>query len=239
MTGGWTAAAAAAALAISGCASGPPQAASQVASQAASPAALPALPPSVQGAAANYPPLILGANVHPTDGREPPRPCPAPGSQVALKGGPVMAWGGADPSDPDLCLFTADGQPVQAWFGIWQADWGGAEGGRAALKRTMTAPSGAVAGFDTDMGRGRRYHDLLRNEGVEDILLLGHAYRALKISHYREGFDGNDYRSVSTVWKDIPTGLLIYGTYQHIAGRPEIDDPLIPTAIVTPPGDHR
>ncbi len=71
----------------------------------------------------------------------------------------------------------------------------------------------------------------MRNEGIEDISLLGTAYHALKISHYREGFGGNNYRSVSTVWKDIPTGMLIYGTYQHIAGKPEIDDPLLPTAI--------
>jgi hypothetical protein len=92
-----------------------------------------------------------------------------------------------------------------------------------------------VVGFDTHMAPGLQWHDFVRNEGIEDIELLGRQYHALKISHYREGFDGNDYRSVSTIWKDIPTGMLLYGTYQHIAGRPEIDDPLLPTAIV-PPG---
>ncbi len=198
-------------------------------------AAAPGLPASVQGAAANYPPMILGGNVHPTDGHEVPRPCPAPGSRVELKGGPAMAFGGADPSSPELCLLTLDGEPAKAWYGIWLTQWGGADQGHAALTRTMSAPSGTVTGFDVDMGDGARYHDLLRSEGVEDIQLLGRAYHALKISHYREGIAPNNYRSVSTVWKDIPTGLLIYGTYNHIAGRPEIDDPLIPARIVAGP----
>ena len=203
------------ALAASGCAAAPG-----------------ALPTDVQAAAANYPPLILGGNVHATDGHEPPKPCPSPGTRVELKGGPVMAFNGADPSNPDLCLMTLDGTPAKAWYGIWITDWGGADQGRAALKQMMTAPSGTVAGFDVDMGPGAQYHDLVRNEGVEDIELLGVAYHALKISHYRVGANGNDYRSVSTIWKDIPTGVLIYGTYDHIAGKPEIDDPLIPTKIV-------
>jgi hypothetical protein len=192
------------------------------------------MPADVQAAAMNYPPMILGGNVHPTDGHEVARSCPPAGSHVALRGGPVMAFEGADPSAPDLCLMRLDGQPVKGWYGIWLTDWAGAEQGRAALRQMMSAPSGTVVGFDTT-GAGPSYHDLIRNEGVEDIALLGKAYRAVKISHYREGYDGNNYRSVSTVWKDIPTGLPIYGTYQHISGRPEIDDPLIPTAIVSPP----
>ena len=192
------------------------------------------LPPAVQTAAGNYPPMVLGGNVHPTDGHEVPRPCPPAGSSVALKGGPVMAFGGADPSDPALCLMTLDGQAAKAWYGIWLTDWPGAGPGNAALRQLMAAPSGTVTGFDTTVSPGAQFHDLLRNEGVEDIWLLDHAYHALKISHYREGYGGNNYRSVSTVWKDIPTGLPIYGTYQHISGRPEIDDPLIPAAIKAP-----
>ncbi len=192
------------------------------------------LPPAVQGAAANYPAMILGGNVHATDGHEVPRACPPAGGHVDLKGGPVMAFAGADPSDPDLCLMTLDGQPVKAWYGIWQTDWPGAEQGHTALRQVLHASSGTLAGFDTTVAPGSQYHDVLRNEGVEDIYLVGRAYHALKLSHYREGYGGNNYRSVSTVWKDIPTGLLIYGTYQHIAGRPEVEDPLLPTAIVAP-----
>jgi len=83
------------------------------------------------------------------------------------------------------------------------------------------------------MAPGYEYHDLMRNEGIEDINLLGRRYHALKLSHYREGFNGNIYRSVSTVWKDLNSGMLIYGTYQHISGTPVLDDPIIPTRIAT------
>ena len=193
------------------------------------------LPPALQSAAANYPPLVIVGNVHPTDGSERPRSCAAPGARVEQKGDSPMVYGGADPSDPDLCLMQAGGQTVRAWYDIWLTDWPGAAQARPALRQVINGPSGTVAGFDTQVVPGRQYHDLIRNEGIEDIWLLNHAYRALKLSHYREGFGDNNYRSVSTVWKDIPTGMLIYGTYQHIAGAPEIDDPIIPTAIVPAP----
>jgi hypothetical protein len=203
-------------LALSGCAAG----------------GVSSLPPTVQAAAANYPPLTLGGNVHPTDGSDIPRACAAQGARVEQKGGPTFNFGGADPSDPELCLITIEGQQMKGWYDIWLTDWPGAADGHTALRQVIHGASGTVAGFDTRMAPGLQWHDLVRNEGVEDIALLGKAYHALKISHYREGFDGNNYRSVSTIWKDIPTGMLIYGTYQHISGQPEIDDPLIPTAII-------
>ncbi len=190
------------------------------------------VPSAEQAAAANYPPMILGSNVHPTDGHDVPRSCPPAGARVEQKGGPTFDYGGADPSDPDLCVMTIGGDAVKAWYGIWVTVWPGADDGHVALRQIMHSPSGTVTGFDTVIQPGLQWHDLVRNEGVEDIVLLGKQYHALKISHYREGFGDNHYRSVSTVWKDIPTGMLIYGTYQHIAGQPEIDDPLLPTAII-------
>jgi hypothetical protein len=188
---------------------------------------------SLAEAARNYPPLILGANVHATDGSGPfPLSCPAPGARVEQKGGPTLEFLGADPANSDLCVVRAEGETARAWYGIWQTDWPGADMAYPALKRIIHGRTGDVAAFDTVAAPGAQWHDLIRNEGVEDITLLGTTYHALKLSHYREGYGGNRYRSVSTVWKDIPTGLLLYGTYQHISGRPELDDPLIPTRIV-------
>ncbi len=124
---------------------------------------------------------------------------------------------------------------VEAWQAIWLTAWPGADVARTALKQVIEGRTGEVVGFDVHMMPGAQWHDLIRNEGVEDINLLGTTYHAVKFSHYREGFDGNTYRSVSTVWKDIPTGMMLYATYNHIAGRPELDGPLTPTAIIAAP----
>ncbi len=109
------------------------------------------LPAAVQGAAANYPPMILGGNVHATDGSDVPLSCAAAGAKVEQKGGPTFEFGGADPSDPDLCVMTVSGETVKAWYDIWLTDWPGAADGRAALRQVIHGPSGTVAGFDTQM----------------------------------------------------------------------------------------
>ena len=208
----------------------------------AAPAATPAAPApgpqtALEGALRNYPPFGVGANVHGdfAPGSTVPRSCPPAGSRVEQKGGPTMEYNGASPTDPDLCLMKVGGEDVQAWYGIWATAWPGADYARRALQKAMGSRTGDVVGFDTVATPDLKWHDLIRLEGIEDIKLLGKTYTAMKLSHYREGFDGNTYRSVSTIWKDVPTGMLIYGTYQHISGQPELDDPLIPTAIVPAP----
>jgi hypothetical protein len=188
--------------------------------------------PGLQSARANFPPLIIGANTRPADGAGPyARSCPLPGGVVEQKGGPTFQYLGASPGNPDLCRMKVGGDTVEGWYGIWLTAWPGHETAHPALARVIRGRTGDVEAFDVRMGPGYAFHDLIRNEGVEDVRLLGKTYRALKIAHYREGFDGNIYRSVSTVWKDLDSGLLIYGTYQHISGAPELDDPLIPTRI--------
>lgn len=187
--------------------------------------------PGLDQAARNYPPLLVFGTVAPADGTV-PRPCPAAGGRVEQRGAPALEFLGADPADPALCRMRLGPDTVTAWYGIWLTQWPGAENGHAGLSRVIHGATGTVAAFDTLIAPQRHYHDLIRNDGIETFGLLGKTYRAMKISHYREGFDGNDYRSVSTVWKDMPTGLLIYATYQHISGDPELDDPLIPTAIL-------
>ena len=187
--------------------------------------------PGLDAAARNYPPMILGANTRPSDGTL-PRPCPAAGARVETKGGPMFEYLGASPANPGLCRMRVGGEEAEGWYAIWLTNWPGADNARSALRQVMAGRTGDTVGFDVRMGPGYTYHDLIRNEGVESIKLLGATYQAMKLSHYREGFDGNTYRSVATAWKDMATGMILYSTYQHISGTPVIDDPLIPTAIV-------
>ena len=191
----------------------------------------------LEAALRNFPPLIVGGNVQAVlnAGTIVPKSCPDAGARVEQKGGPAFEFLGASADNPDLCRMKVGGEPVEAWYGIWVTSWPGAEFAYRALQRVMRSRTGDAVGFDTVAGAGSQWHDLIRHDGIEEIRLLGTTYRAMKIAHYREGYDGNTYRSVSTLWKDVATGLPIYGTYQHIAGAPEIDDPLIPTRIVTVP----
>ncbi len=186
--------------------------------------------PGLDAAARRYPPIITGVNTRPADGT-PPLSCPAAGARVETKGGPNFEYLGASQT-PDLCRMRIGGEDVQAWYGIWLTSWPGAGNAHPALKQVMSGHTGDAVGFDVRMVAGYAYHDFVRNEGIEKIKILNATYQAMRLSHYREGFEGNTYRSVATVWKDMATGMILYSTYQHISGTPVIDDPLIPTAIV-------
>ncbi|MGI4945258.1 MAG: hypothetical protein ACRYHQ_32630 [Janthinobacterium lividum] len=186
--------------------------------------------PGLDAAARRYPPIITGVNTRPTDGTL-ALSCPAAGARVETKGGPTFEYLGTTDT-PDLCRMRIGGEEVQAWYGIWLTSWPGADNAHPALKQVVSGRTGDVVGFDVRMGPGYAYHDLLRNEGIERVKILDATYQAMRLSHYREGFEGNTYRSVATAWKDMATGMILYSTYQHISGTPVIDDPLIPTAIV-------
>ena len=185
-----------------------------------------------------FPPLIIGGNVTaiPEANQAVPPACPKAGSRVEQKGGPTIEFLGIADGNPDLCHMKVGDMEMDAWFGIWGTTWPGAEVAHRAIQHAYQSRTGDVVGFDT-VGQVNvaEWHDLIRNDGVEEIPLLGKTYRAVKLAHYREGYNGNTYRSVATLWVDLLTGLPVYATYQHIAGRPELDSPLIPTAIIPAP----
>lgn len=192
----------------------------------------------LQDALTRFPPLILGANVIALDqpNQAVPPACPAAGSRIEQKGGPTIEFLGISKANPDLCRMKLGPDELDAWFGIWGADSPGAAFAYPAIRHAYQSRTGDVVGFDTIADPGTtEWHDLIRNDGVEDIVLLGKPYRAVKLAHYREGTNGNPYRSLATRWIDLVTGLPLYATYQHIAGPPQLDAPLIPTAIIPAP----
>ncbi len=198
----------------------------------------PALSQSVTGleqAVRNFPPLIIGANTRVTDGTGPfARPC-SDGGSVTQIDGVVTSYHGSIAGRPALCRVQIGGTDVEAWYGIWLTTWPGADQAAAAMDRLIHGKTGQTEAFDVRMSPTFSFHDVLRNDGVETIRLIGRTYQALKISHYREGAEGNSYRSVTTGWKDMASGMLLYVTYQHISGSPEIGVPLLPAAIASPP----
>ncbi len=207
--------------------------------QSMPPIALPPAPPprqdasAIQAALSRFPPLLLGANVQPVmaPGTIIPRPCPAPGARVNPRGGAAIIYDGADPSDPILCRTSAG----PTWFGLWPQSRAGAPYAARALQTVLQGRTGDAAAFDTTEPGIGQWHDLLRNDGLEEITLAGQTWRAIRIAHYREGIPPTPDRSLVMSWKDVDTGIVIYATHQHIAGRPDLEAPLIPTAIQAAP----
>ncbi len=145
--------------------------------------------------------------------------------------GVVTTYHGSSPGRPALCRIRIGATDAEAWYGIWLTTWPGADQAAAAMDRLIHGRTGQTEAFDVRMSPTFSFHDVLRNDGVETIRLLDRTYQALKISHHREGAEGNIYRSVTTGWKDMATGMLLYVTYQHISGSPEVGVPVLPVAI--------
>ena len=200
--------------------------------------AAPAISQTVSGleqAIRNDPPLIVGANTRLADASPPfARACPGGGSVTQIDG-LVISYHGAAPNHPALCRMRIGSADVEAWFGIWLTTWPGADQAAVAMDRLIHGRTGQIEAFDVRVSPSFSFHEVLRNDGVEAIRLVGHTYQALKISHYREGAEGNTYRSVVTGWKDMDSGMMLYITYQHISGAPEIGAPLLPAAIAPSP----
>ena len=149
-----------------------------------------------------------------------PASCPARPGFVLRSTALFFQYLGSEPGQPDICRAIRDGQAVDLYSGIWDRTWPGAENARGALQKVISGPPGTAVTFDTVAAPGLQWHDTIRNEGVEDINLLGRTFHTLKIAHERVGFGGNTYHSIVTNWKDFQTGMILYANYQHISGTP-------------------
>lgn len=168
------------------------------------------------------PPIDVGPGILAVDGTGPyPPSCPKAGTTVQRGALPAIEYLGASANEPALCLVRIAGSALAMFYGIWAEAWPGSAEAREALKNVIHGKTGSSVTFDTYMGPTAQWHDVLRNDGLERLNVFGQIRPALKISHYREGFGGNTYRSVTTGWKDMQTGAMIYVTYRHISGRPE------------------
>jgi hypothetical protein len=70
---------------------------------------------------------------------------------------------------------------------------------------------------------------------MELLHALDGYYPAVKLTHEREGLDGNVHRSVVTQRPDLRAGMVAYQNYQRISGRPEPGIAWDPAAITPEP----
>jgi hypothetical protein len=181
------------------------------------------------------PPMDTGPGIWATDGSGPAPPaCPRAGTVVQRGMLPAIEYRGAAPDDPALCLVRIGTTDLPMYFGMWAREWPGSAAARDAIGRAIHGPTGKAIIFDTSMAPGLQWHDVIRNEGLEELNVFGQRRPTVKIAHYREGYGGNTYRSVTTGWKDLQSGAVIYVTYRHISGRPEAGTAWDATGLVEP-----
>ena len=191
------------------------------------------LPVWAQAAGAMPPPDIPLAIRPAGERQQVPPACPAAGGVVTRSPGPPIEYLGATAGNPELCRVRfGDGPEFPLYFGIWAEAWPGSAEAHAALKRVIAGPPGTVVSFRTTAAPGSQWLDVIRNEGVEDLNVAGRVRPALKIAHYREGIEGNTYRSVTTGWKEISSGMMIYVNYRHISGHPEAGTAWDPISVM-------
>ncbi len=157
--------------------------------------------------------------------------CPSKPGFVLRSTGLLFQYLGSEPGQPDVCLVLRNSAQAELYSGIWDKAWPGAEAARIALRKVITGPAGTSAAFDTVVAPGIEWHETVRNEGTEDLEVLGRTFHTVKIAHERVGFGGNTYHSIVTNWKDVQTGMILYSNYQHISGSPAALSAFDPLAI--------
>jgi hypothetical protein len=164
-----------------------------------------------------------------------PPPCPRALGIVDRTTQAPLIYLPADPANPEACPIRLRTGVGQFWYGAWRTDWPGADQALLAYRQVWAATAGtqaAAARFDTVIRPGYSWHETIRNDGFEELNVAGAVHRTMKMTHEREGFDGNTYHSVITQWKDVETGMTIYTNYIHLAGAPEPGVAWDPIAII-------
>ena len=147
-----------------------------------------------------------------------PAACPQHPLQVVHSRGAPTEYRGTVPGVPDLCrLRRADGEG-EFYLGVWRSDWPGAGQAYPALVATLRGKRGTRVSFVTRALPGLQWNDSFTNEGVESMVVDGHAYQVLKLAHEREGIEGNTYHSIITSWRDVATGVTLKTVEDQIAG---------------------
>ena len=83
----------------------------------------------------------------------------------------------------------------------------------------ISGPKGTREEFVTRTLPGLQWSDVFVNEGRESLTVDGHVYRTLRMSHERDGIEGNTYHSIITNWRDVRTGVILKVFENQISGQ--------------------
>ncbi len=148
-----------------------------------------------------------------------PAACPTVPVRVLRSNGPATQYNGVYPGIADLCYQVRGTDPGYYYYGVWNMEWPGAGDAYPAIKTAMNAPKGTRTTFITRALPGWQWIDSFINEGIEPMTVDGRTYRVLRISHERNGIEGNTYHSIITSWRDVATGVTLKTVENQISGQ--------------------
>ena len=148
-----------------------------------------------------------------------PVACPDRPIAVVRSRGGTLEYKGVVDGLPELCRLTrADGEGA-FYFGLWRTDWPGAGQAYPALHAVVLGSKGTRVDFVTRALPGWQWKDSLVNEGREPLTIDGRTYQTLRMSHERNGIEGNTYHSIITSWRDVATGVSLKVIETQISGQ--------------------
>lgn len=148
-----------------------------------------------------------------------PAACPGRPVLVVRSAGGTLDYRGTADGLADLCRVERSDGGGAFYFGVWRTDWPGAGQAYPALHTVILGPKGTQAAFVTRSVPGWQWTDSLVNEGREALTIDGQVYQTLRLSHERNGIEGNTYHSIITSWRDIATGVNLKVVETQISGQ--------------------
>lgn len=149
----------------------------------------------------------------------PPLACPDRPVTVARSRGGATVYQGTVDGIQDLCRLQTADDSGDFYFGLWRTDWPGAGQAYPALRKVVSGQGGTREQFVTRAMPGLQWNDVFVNEGREPLNVGDRVYQTLRMSHEREGIEGNTYHSVITNWRDVRTGVILKVVENQISGQ--------------------
>ncbi|MGG5886023.1 caspase family protein [Falsiroseomonas sp. HC035] len=152
--------------------------------------------------------------------------CPAAGAQVRYDDGGEIAFRGADPADPLVCLVVVRGGVERRLLNFLTLPSAHEAAFREALAPFWPAPAGRAAGREARLtvaasdGMWQEHWRLLREDQTS---VAGRAHAALVFSRSVEGMFTNRHLRVETLWWDLATGIWLRREVRLVRGTTRIN----------------
>jgi hypothetical protein len=168
--------------------------------------------------------------------------CPAAGTAVVYDDGRSLAFAGADPADPGLCLARgAGGQQVRLAWGMVEETAAEGRGHRPGMAPLFPAKSGSNVGYTADVsspgsGIQYRYDTRWRLVGWQKVVVPAGSFNAVVFERAVQGTGANAAQGFTlTYWVDGGSGVVVKRAVEVRPGGSTLLRPFQAVKLSLPP----